>query len=449
MSVTFLTDLLLALTWTASWAGKAACFDHSFTTESTIFGQHNCRFLQPVPHWSLCGIRFHFSLVIPRSGTAGPYGRPLTTVASPLRTRRLSGHGSRAQPLRGMWGRPGPGHNPASPASAGGFLTTALPGKPLWVVFGCLLGPLGVGCAGAVWAGARRRQAGAQAQWAMGAESAGVSAPGRRAHVARGRRAHRRSGRWALNAQAQVGGRQARRRSGQRAHVVGGASDAKGEMGPLRWQVVAAVVGGLALALEALPAVLRWLWAGRRPPRREVLFFPSQVTCTEALLRVPGTAPSGCPCNLPHGESSLSRLLRALLAARASLELCLFAFSSPQLGRAVQLLHQRGVRVRVVTDCDYMALSGSQIGLLRKAGIQVRHDQDLGYMHHKFAIVDKKVLITGSLNWTTQAIQSNRENVLIIEDEECVRLFLEEFERIWEEFNPTKYTFFPHKKGSR
>ncbi|XP_030717018.2 mitochondrial cardiolipin hydrolase [Globicephala melas] len=246
-----------------------------------------------------------------------------------------------------------------------------------------------------------------------------------------------------------MGGRQARRRSGQRAHVVGGASDAKGEMGPLRWQVVAAVVGGLALALEALPAVLRWLWAGRRPPRREVLFFPSQVTCTEALLRVPGTAPSGCPCNLPHGESSLSRLLRALLAARASLELCLFAFSSPQLGRAVQLLHQRGVRVRVVTDCDYMALSGSQIGLLRKAGIQVRHDQDLGYMHHKFAIVDKKVLITGSLNWTTQAIQSNRENVLIIEDEECVRLFLEEFERIWEEFNPTKYTFFPHKKGSR
>jgi phosphatidylserine/phosphatidylglycerophosphate/cardiolipin synthase-like enzyme len=50
------------------------------------------------------------------------------------------------------------------------------------------------------------------------------------------------------------------------------------------------------------------------------------------------------------------------------LELCLFAFSSPQLGRAVQLLHQRGVRVRVITDCDYMALNGSQIGLLRKAG---------------------------------------------------------------------------------
>ncbi|XP_051036516.1 mitochondrial cardiolipin hydrolase isoform X2 [Phodopus roborovskii] len=139
-------------------------------------------------------------------------------------------------------------------------------------------------------------------------------------------------------------------------------------MGRSSWRLVVAAGAGLALALEALPWLVRWLLAGRRP-RREVLFFPSQVTCTEALLQTPGLPPgpsSGCPCSLPHSESSLSRLLRALLAARSSLELCLFAFSSPQLGRAVQLLHQRGVRVRVITDCDYMALNGSQIGLLRK-----------------------------------------------------------------------------------
>ncbi|KAL0598184.1 Mitochondrial cardiolipin hydrolase, partial [Plecturocebus cupreus] len=226
----------------------------------------------------------------------------------------------------------------------------------------------------------------------------------------------------------------------------------RGGMGRLRWRVAAAAAAGLALALEVLPWVLRWLRSGRRRLRREVLFFPSQVTCTEALLRPPGAAPAAlpysCPCRLPlpHGESSLSRLMRALLAARVSLELCVFAFSNPQLGRTVQLLHQRGVRVRVVTDYDYMALSGSQIGLLRKAGIQIRHNQDLGYMHHKFAVVDRRVLITGSLNWTTQAIQNNRENVLIMEDDEYVRLFLEEFERIWEEFNPRKYTFFPQKE---
>ena len=63
----------------------------------------------------------------------------LTVVASPvaehrLRTRRLSGHGSRAQPLRGTWDPPGPGHVPVSPASAGGLSTTAPPGKPVNIV---------------------------------------------------------------------------------------------------------------------------------------------------------------------------------------------------------------------------------------------------------------------------------------------------------------------------
>ncbi|XP_073667061.1 F-box/LRR-repeat protein 2 isoform X4 [Tursiops truncatus] len=64
---------------------------------------------------------------------------PLTVAASPvaehrLRMRRLSGHGSWAQPLRDMWDLPRPGHEPVSPASAGGLSTTAPPGKPYFIV---------------------------------------------------------------------------------------------------------------------------------------------------------------------------------------------------------------------------------------------------------------------------------------------------------------------------
>ena len=65
---------------------------------------------------------------------------PLTVMASPvaehrLQTRRLSSCGSRAQPLRGMWDLPRPGHEPVSPALAGGFPTTAPPGKPLDIFY--------------------------------------------------------------------------------------------------------------------------------------------------------------------------------------------------------------------------------------------------------------------------------------------------------------------------
>ena len=60
---------------------------------------------------------------------------PLTIAASPvaehrLQTRRLSSCGSRALLLRGMWDLPRPGLEPVSPALAGGFSTTAPPGKP-------------------------------------------------------------------------------------------------------------------------------------------------------------------------------------------------------------------------------------------------------------------------------------------------------------------------------
>ena len=45
--------------------------------------------------------------------------------------RKLSSCGARTQLLRGMWDLPGPGIEPVSPALAGGFLTTAPPGKSL------------------------------------------------------------------------------------------------------------------------------------------------------------------------------------------------------------------------------------------------------------------------------------------------------------------------------
>ena len=44
--------------------------------------------------------------------------------------RRLSSCAAGAYLLHGMWDLPGPGLEPVSPALAGGFLTTAPPGKP-------------------------------------------------------------------------------------------------------------------------------------------------------------------------------------------------------------------------------------------------------------------------------------------------------------------------------
>ena len=48
---------------------------------------------------------------------------------------RLSSCGAQALLLRGIWDLPGGGIEPMSPALAGRFLTTAPPGKSLFIIF--------------------------------------------------------------------------------------------------------------------------------------------------------------------------------------------------------------------------------------------------------------------------------------------------------------------------
>ncbi|XP_062865371.1 mitochondrial cardiolipin hydrolase [Trichomycterus rosablanca] len=200
----------------------------------------------------------------------------------------------------------------------------------------------------------------------------------------------------------------------------------------------------LALGLEWMDWLLiRWFRArrGSRRPLIDVLFFPSPLTCVEHLYSPARSLQ--CLCPLPHGlDTPFSRLLRHLLSACVSLDLCVFSFSHMELSRAVLLLHSRGVRVRVLTDRDYMTITGSQIGTLRRAGICVRHElSNAVHMHHKFALVDGRKLITGSLNWTVTAVQSNKENVIVTEETELVGPYLDEFRRLWEENDPANHPY--------
>ena len=59
----------------------------------------------------------------------------LSSCGSQALECRLSSCGARAQLLCGMWDLPRPGLEPVSPALAGGFLTTAPPGKSPWKIF--------------------------------------------------------------------------------------------------------------------------------------------------------------------------------------------------------------------------------------------------------------------------------------------------------------------------
>lgn len=132
-----------------------------------------------------------------------------------------------------------------------------------------------------------------------------------------------------------------------------------------------------------------------------------------------------------------AEFLRSLLAKACShVEICVFTITDNSIADAILGAFRRGVRVRIITDDEKAWDRGSDVLSLREAGIPVRMDRSEDYMHHKFAIFDRRLLVTGSYNWTRSAAQRNLENIAITDDRRLVDPFLEEFERLWQEFAP-------------
>jgi len=72
-------------------------------------------------------------------------------------------------------------------------------------------------------------------------------------------------------------------------------------------------------------------------------------------------------------------------------------------------------------------------------GVPVRTDKDVqAHMHNKYAIIDDRILITGSFNWTWQAVKSNQENLIIVEKDDLVKRYKDSYEKLWTQFANNK-----------
>ena len=53
-------------------------------------------------------------------------------------------------------------------------------------------------------------------------------------------------------------------------------------------------------------------------------------------------------------------------------------------------------------------------------------------LHHKFAVIDNKTVITGSFNWSSSAAHTNDETLLVIHSPQLAKHFTREMDRLWE-----------------
>lgn len=134
------------------------------------------------------------------------------------------------------------------------------------------------------------------------------------------------------------------------------------------------------------------------------------------------------------GEMCRQRIVGQFGACRRAADVCVFTITDDRISGAILAAHARGVKIRVVTDNEKAFDAGSDVRRLAAAGVEVRVDDSPYHMHHKFAIFDGGLLLTGSYNWTVGAAMNNEENLLASDDRRLLSAFAGEFERLWEKF---------------
>lgn len=126
-------------------------------------------------------------------------------------------------------------------------------------------------------------------------------------------------------------------------------------------------------------------------------------------------------------------LIHAIQHSWKRIDVAVYQLTSLDLARALASAHTR-IPVRVLTDRQTAQESGAALRLLREKGVALRvlgaAEQSL--MHHKFALFDGRLVVTGSYNWTQTAERANFENVVFLDDPEAVARFQREYDRLWD-----------------
>jgi mitochondrial cardiolipin hydrolase len=131
------------------------------------------------------------------------------------------------------------------------------------------------------------------------------------------------------------------------------------------------------------------------------------------------------------GTDILESISDLLKQAKQTLDICVFTITDERLAEDILNCHQSGVQVRIITDDEKMHNDGSAIKDLKNAGIPVKIDHSRYHMHHKFGIIDSKIVFTGSFNWTYTASNHNQENLLITTNHDIVKQYKEQYELLW------------------
>lgn len=128
-------------------------------------------------------------------------------------------------------------------------------------------------------------------------------------------------------------------------------------------------------------------------------------------------------------DNCARRIIEEIKHARHSINFALFTFTLPSVAQALLERQHEGINVRGVMERGQNS-PWNCFRILEDCGIDVRWDENLYYLHHKFFVIDGETVITGSFNPSRHASSANDENLLIIHNRAVARRYLTEFRRL-------------------
>jgi len=141
----------------------------------------------------------------------------------------------------------------------------------------------------------------------------------------------------------------------------------------------------------------------------------------------------------PNGSCEKA-IIEEIGRAKSCIHIAMFNFTNGRIARELVKVSKQGIDIKVIADMASSLDDYSKGRFLENKGIDIKYRKgpnrnnlgdETGLMHNKFAVIDGKVVITGSYNWTTSAEKWNYENLLIIPSARVAELFDREFNRLW------------------
>ncbi len=122
-------------------------------------------------------------------------------------------------------------------------------------------------------------------------------------------------------------------------------------------------------------------------------------------------------------------LANAIREARLSVDVAIYHLNLWSIRDALIAAHDAGISVRVVVESDNM--DEVEIQELKNAGVEVLGDRRESLMHHKFVIIDKSEVWTGSMNFTINGAYYNDNNLVHIRSTRLAKNYTTEFDEMY------------------